>query len=514
VVTPEQNLYFGTDHLKTDLRIRSARGGAVALVSQGLKFTISMVATVVLARLLSPQDYGLIGMVIVITGFISMFKDVGLSVVTVQREEINHQQISTLFWINVGLGVSIMLMTMALAPVIAWFYGDPRLLAITMVFAVAFLFGGLTVQHDALLRRQMRFVTLSVIDIVSLLAAPLTSITMAWRGAGYWALVFGQLATGITNAIGVWIACRWRPGPPVRGAGSRSMLRFGANLTGYGVVSYFSRNLDKLLIGRVWGARQLGLYARAYQLVLLPIENLSTPFDAVALTSLSKLTDSPDRYRRAYLRLLEKVAILTMPIVAFMMSTSDWLVLLVLGSQWIEAGRIFALLGLIGMIEPIANTMGWLMISQGRTRQVFQWGIIDGAMTIMSVIIGLPWGAFGVAASYSIVGFCLRRQLLFWFVGRAGPVRASDIYGTVAPSAYATLGVLIALFLFRRWVAMPGPLFGLSVSFAITVGITLLVLLILPRGRRLLQDIKTLLPDLVRTAKSVEQSTESEITHR
>jgi len=498
----DRESYFRTDHLKLDLKVRSARGGLVALLAQVFKFIISMTATVVLARLLTPQDYGIISMVVVVTGFIAMFKDVGLATATVQRQEINHQQISTLFWINLGLGVAITCLTFLLAPLVAWFYGDPRLTAVTMALAISFIFGGLLVQHDALLRRQMRFMVLAVIDVFSLLSAPLVAIPLAWSGAGYWALVFGQLATSVTYAIGVWIACRWRPGPPVRGAGTRSMLSFGANLTGYGVVNYFSRNFDKFLIGRIWGARQLGLYTRAYQLMLLPIENLSTPFDGVALTTLSKLIDSPDRYRRAYQRLLEKVAILTMPLVALMMASSDWFVFLILGPQWTETGRIFALLALVGLMEPITNTVGWLMISQRRTQEVFRWGIIDATITGASVIIGLPWGAVGVAASYSLIGFFVRKQLLIWYVGRAGPVRAADIYRTIAPAIYAAIANLIILYSFRKSIQLSDPLMGTLLSSAIMLATTLSVLVILPRGRSMLQDIVNLVPDVLKMKKT------------
>jgi O-antigen/teichoic acid export membrane protein len=339
--TGEKDLYFQTDHLKADLKGRAARGGAVTLASQTLKFVLSMVVTVVLARLLTPQDYGLIGMVVVVTGFITLFKDIGLASATIQRAEINHQQISTLFWINVGLSLLTMIVTIAIAPLVARFYNEPRLTGITMVFAAGFLFGGLTVQHEALLRRQMRFVALSVIDILSLLAAPMVSIVMALRGFGYWALVFGQLATAITNAVGVWIVCGWRPSRPSRNAGVRSMLAFGGNLTAFGVVNFFARSLDNILIGRFWGATQLGLYARAYQLLILPIEQINAPITAVALPALSRMVDTPERYRQAYVRMLEKVAILTMPGVALMIATSEWVVHILLGPQWMETAYIY-----------------------------------------------------------------------------------------------------------------------------------------------------------------------------
>ncbi|HKQ99578.1 MAG TPA: lipopolysaccharide biosynthesis protein [Pyrinomonadaceae bacterium] len=483
----EENRHFRTDHLKDDLGSRTARGGVVTVTSQGIKFFIGMAATVVLARLLTPQDYGLIGMVAVVTGFVSMFKDMGLSVATIQKEEITAEQISTLFWVNVALSVCIMLLTAAISPAVAWFYGEPRLTLITIGFAAGFLFSGLTVQHEALLRRQMRFTALAITEITSFLVGLCVAIPLAWRGAGYWALVANQLAQGLTYAVGVWVVCGWRPGKPVRNSGVRPMLAFGGNLTGFHTINYFARNLDNMLIGLVWGSRQLGLYAKAYQLLLLPIDQINAPIAAVAVPALSRLVDSPERYRRAYLRILEKIAMLTMPGMAFMIMTSDWIVGLLLGPQWMEASRVFALLGIAGLVQ-FANTTGWLFMTQNRAHHMFHWGLRGCTIVIISIVIGLPWGAVGVATSYSLINVCVVIPLLFYFVGREGPVRTIDFYRTVAPSACAALCTIGALFLFRRWAVRVEPVAGLAAAFGITVVTALFVLYALPAGRRALQD--------------------------
>jgi PST family polysaccharide transporter len=275
------------------------------------------------------------------------------------------------------------------------------------------------------------------------------------------------------------------------------MLAFGRNLTGFNVLNYLARNIDNLLIGRFWGAQQLGVYARAYQLLLLPLDQVIAPIDGVAVSALSRLADNPDRYRQAYLRMLEKLAMLTMPAMALMIITSDWLVRVILGPQWIETGRIFALLGIIGMVEPISSTMGWLLISQGRTHHILQWGLIDAAISIASIIAGLPWGAVGVAGSYAVVGLCIRKPLQFWFVNRVGPVRTSEFYRAILPSIFASLVVMLVVFFFRRWVNFSGAVQGLIVSSGLAVSAALLSFYILPGGRMALRDIRDLLPVVV-----------------
>jgi PST family polysaccharide transporter len=480
--------YFNTERLKAGLGVRTARGGAVTLASQGFKFFASIGATMVLGRLLKPADYGLIGMVAVVTGFVSMFKDLGLSAATVQSEVITSVQVSTLFWVNVALSVGVGLLTAALAPAISWFYGEPQLTSITTIYAVGFLFGGLTVQHEALLHRQMRFAAQAGCEIIALLVTIVVTVTLAWRGAGYWSLVGGHLTMSFVYMVGIWAVCRWRPGWPSRGSGVRSQLRFGGNLTGFGVVNFFARNLDNLVIGRVWGSQQLGLYAKAYQLLTLPIDQINAPITTVAVPALSRLNDSPERYRRAYLRIIEKIAVLTMPGIALLIATADWVVVVILGPRWTEAGRIFAALGVAALIQPITNTTGWLFISQGRTRDMFRYGIVASTIIVAAIVAGLPWGALGVATIYALVWVTIVTPLLFYWVGRKGPVRPCDFYVTVAPAFCAALGVLVALFLFRRSGAIVNPLAGLAASLGIACTVAALVLCAIPAGRRALRD--------------------------
>lgn len=490
VTTTRSEQYFRTDHLRINLAGRTARGGAVAIVSQGLKFVITIAATSIMARLLTPNDYGLVGMVAFVTGFVSMYKDLGLSAATIQRSEISSEQISTLFWVNLLLSVGLALFTAAIAPLVAWFYGESQLTWITVVTAVGFIISGIAVQHEALLRRQMRYFALALIGLTSMAMGYVAGIVLAWNGFRYWALVASQLAVAATSTLLIFSFVRWMPGLPKRNTGARSMIRFGGNLTGFTTINYFSRNLDNLLIGRFWGAQQLGLYTRAYQLMGLPIEQINEPVTSVAVPSLSRLTDSPESYRRAYLRMLEKIALLTMPCVVLMIVTSDWIIQIVLGSQWVGATRIFVLLGITALFQPVANTTGWLLISQGRTDHMLQWGLISGPIIMAAIIAGLPWGAVGVAASYAFTRVCVFDPLLYWFVGRRGPVRTMDFYRTMAPFVLASLSALLAALAFRRWSGVSDGFLTILVCAIITAVTTFVTLAIIPAGRQALYDVK------------------------
>ncbi len=483
---PQDN-FFDTEHLKADLKGRSVRGGAVTMAAQGAQFFLHLGSTVVLARLLTPQDYGLIGMVTAVTGFVAMFKDLGLSMATVQKSEINHGQISTLFWINVLLSFGVMLVTAALAPAIAWFYGEPRLTWITLALASAFIFGGLTVQHQALLRRNMRFGALAFIQIASMLAGIITAIIAAWCGLRYWALVLMQVAAAITNAIAVWVACPWCPGLPVRRSDVRKMLAFGGHLTGFSFLNYFARNLDNVLIGKVWGAQPLGFYSKAYGLLMFPLAQINTPVSAVAIPALSRLQDEEERYRNYYLKAISLIAFVTMPLVMFLIVMSSEVIHVLLGPQWSPVSRIFVFLGISALGQPIANTAGWLYISQGRTRDMFTWGMIGSSIIVAAIVAGLPWGAVGVAASYTIFNVAAV-PLFYWFLCRKGPIRAHHIFKAVVPFLWASLWVLGALLVLRATGHSPNPALELAAGFVLTVLVVPIALVFFPGGKKHLSD--------------------------
>ncbi|MEO1124836.1 MAG: lipopolysaccharide biosynthesis protein [Cyanobacteria bacterium J06639_16] len=493
-VDPER--FLRTDHLKDDLKGRSVRGGAVTLASQGARFFLQMGSTAVLARLLSPEDYGLIGMATVFTGFIELFKHMGLSAATVQRAEVNHRQVSTLFWINVGLGLVMTLLAAASAPVVAWFYGAPELLPIVLALSITFALSGFNVQHRALLLRQMRYRIQAQIEIVSMVMGVAAAIITGLMGWGYWALVAMQLTKACTEMVMIWWSCQWRPGLPDWQSGIKPFLSYGSNLTGFQVVNYFSRNFDNVLIGRVWGSQELGLYAKAYQLVLFPILQINTPISRVALPSLSRLQDNPEKYRKYYYKALTSITTVGMPIVAFMFATADNVILLLLGEQWLGTVAIFQWLMPAAFLATFNVATGWVYQSSGRTDKQFRWGLLGSSITVLVFAIGVRWGAIGVAAGFSILRVVwLIPTLSFCYAGT--PLRLTGLFTNLAFPACASLGAAaIVIGINHLYLQSFDGIITLGIDALMYAALYPLVWLIIPGGRKRLIDTISLLKSL------------------
>jgi PST family polysaccharide transporter len=483
---------FKTDHLNENLGRLSVRGGFFTIAGQLLKFGLQTLSVIILARLLAPEDFGLVAMVTAVTGFAGLFKDMGLSMATIQQKEINEAQISTLFWVNFLISCSFMILLMLVSPLIAIFYKEPLLVKITIVSSLPFFFAGLTIQHQALLRRQMKFGQLAFIEVFSIFGATVLAILLAVLGGGYWAIVSLPPINSILLAAGVWLITKWIPGMPLRNTGVRSMLSFGGNIVGFNAINYFARNLDKMLIGRFYDASSLGYYSQAYRLLMLPLMQISGPVAGVAIPALSRLQDDPERYRKYYMKIVSLMTSVTVPCVVFMMVMSKELIVTILGPQWDRTSMIFAILAVSAIFQPITYTSGWLFISQGRSRTMLHWGFIGSTIIIASFFVGLPWGPEGVATAYSSVNVLVITPLLFWYMGRKGPVGVKDIYATLAVPLFSGICIATALMGFKTLASFQSPLVHLVFSFGLTVVVGIGAFLLIPSGRQTLIEIKNM----------------------
>jgi len=438
-------------YIQKELKQKAVRGASVTIASRLGEHAVHMISVIVLARLLTPKHFGLVAMVASVGSVFNVFKDLGLSDATIQAPQIDHKQVSTLFWVNSLFGLGISLLFIVFSPLIALFFKEPELVNIAIFFSLSFIFAGLSIQHMALLKRRMEFSKIAVISLGSSVVSVAAAIAAAALGFGYWAIIVRQVVLAVVLAVGAWVFCSWRPGKPSSLAGVLPMIKFGANIIGFYVLNYFAQNLDKTLIGWRNGAKMLGFYDRAYQLSGMPIETMTLPVQSVAVTTLSKLVNEPDNFKRYYLNALSILAFVGMPLSAFLAVVSKDLVLLLLGPQWGFTSDIFFFLSMGIGAQILYATQGWLHISMGRTDRWVKWGLVATPIILLSYVLGLRWGITGVAV-FRTASFMILLLPGLWYAGKPINLKLSRILSEIWRYALCALvaGVLCALFVIPR----------------------------------------------------------------
>lgn len=491
---PDRARELSTDHLLSDIGGRSVRGGAITFAAQWFKVVLQFGTVVVLARLLSPTAFGLIAMATALNTVLDGAKELGLSSATIRKPEITHEQVTALFWINTAVGALFTLMLCLAAPAIARFYHQPQLIPVTRCLAFGFLLSGLTVQHWALLRRQMRFTVTAAIDTGGEACGFIVAIAVALAGGGYWALVAQRLLSLSIGFIASWTACRWRPGLPRRTEGIGELFGFGASVTVSSVAGSISRSVDQILVGWLWGANALGLYERAAKLLIAPLNNINIPLWSVAMPALSRLAAQKERYRLAFGEMMEKLAMVTMPGAAFIAATADWVVDILFGPRWHAATPLVALFAIAIAYQPMVQGASLLYLTQNRPRALLHWSLIDMVLYIVAICAGLPFGTVGVAAALALGGLTLRLPIAFWLGTRSGPVSLADLIASLLPASAAALAVAGAVIGVRHFILPTAGASAASIALvlaaaAIAAGLAYLAI---PRSRRALFDLARL----------------------
>jgi len=442
-----------------DLKRKSVRGGMVTMASQGVSIVVQLASTVILARLLTPDDYGTIAMVLAITAFAGLFRDLGLSSAAIQKKDLTDAQQSNLFWLNVAMGAALTVIVAAASPLVGWFYGKPELIPVTIALSFSFLIGSLGAQHTARLIRDMQFGRKAAATISGSLVTLAVAVACALNGLAYWALVWGNLAGAAVTTLLLFLLSPFWPGWYQKGAGIREMLKFGAHVTAFDFVNYFHRNLDNILIGRFWGTAALGMYSRAYSLLMMPINAIRGPINAVAFPAMSSLISNPKEYRHYYKSMLRVLAFLTMPMAALLYVCSESLINLALGPQWAEVSTLFSILAIAGFVQPVSSQRGLVLLSHGAGRKYLTQGIIAAVVTCSGFLAGIPFGAKGVAIGYVIAVWVIAYPLYVYSI-KGTSLKKLDLARAVASPAIlsvfaAAITYVITILLFANQGSLP-----------------------------------------------------------
>ena len=433
-----------TEANASDLTRRALAGTAWSSISTAGKQALTFASVATVARMLGPSAYGLMGMAVIVTNFIANFRDLGTAVAIVQRPTMSRSLLSSLFWINLSVGFFMSSLVAVTAPGVATFFHAPELAAVLRWLAVGLFLASCGVVHNALLIREMSFKVIALTDLIAALVSYGVALGGAVGGIGVWSLVFASVSGAAVSTTGYWLGSKFRPRLEFDLSEVRSIARFSTHLSANGLVNYAYRNSDNLIVGRVLGSVPLGYYQMAYNLMLTPIQNISSVIASVLLPAFSRIQDDNERFRSAYLRACVLTALITFPVMAGLGVVADPLIRAVLGIRWIPTIPIFQILAGVGLLQSVQTTVGVIYQAKGRTDWMFRWSLFTLGVCLLAFMVGVRFGAIGVAVAYALANWLILAVPCFVVPFRLIGLRLRDFVTALMPQLLIT-GVMVAI---------------------------------------------------------------------
>ncbi|MBA2641350.1 MAG: MOP flippase family protein [Actinobacteria bacterium] len=473
------------------LRARVLRGTSWKLGSQIVVQVGRIGFVLILARLLSPTDFGLVAMALVVTGFVIAFSDLGLGAALVQRHSIDERDRSTVFWVGMGAGALLTVMGIALSGPLADFYGEPAVRGLIAGLSLSFIVTALGATQRALLTREMDFRRLELSTIAGVYAGGAIGVTGASVGWGPWALVAQQLTIAVVSTVFVWLAAPWRPRFVFSNASLRSLGGFGGNVLGTRLTYYAQESALPLIIGRALGSAALGVFTIAYTIVLVPLTRLAIPVGEVLFPAFSQLQHDRERMTEFWLRGLRMLAAFSMPAMAGLIVVAPDLVPVVLGEQWDDAVPVVQILAWVGLLQALSAWSGSILMGLGKANTLFRVSIVFLVLYVLAFLVGVQWGIVGTAAAYAIASTVLETLYLWLTVHALGisffrPLRA------LAGVGQAALGMGVAAAVLRAALVEAGVAPALRLAAVIGAGTAIYIALFVWRAPDILAEARGL----------------------
>ena len=462
------DVYGYSEKTLNSLQRSAVSGFKWSSISQFGKQGLQLLTIVILAHLLKPADFGLVSMATLVTGFGALFKDLGTAAYVIQRKNISEELLSSIYWVNVSFGLFVTTTIYLLSPLVANFFQEERVAPLLQALSITFFLSGLSIVQQAFLERELAFRKLATIEILSAFIGSFVGIFSAVLGFGAWSLVFQTLATALVTTILLWTVSSWRPKLFFHWKEVKAVSSYSLNLTGFNIFNYFARNTDYLLIGKFLGARNLGYYTLAYQIMLYPLQSISSVIGRVMFPVYSTIQDDIARFRNVYLKVTGAIALVTFPMMFGLWALVEPFVLTVFGLHWQPVILLLMILAPVGMIQSVGSSVGAIYLAKGRTDWLFRWGVITGILFIFAFVVGLQWGIVGVAATYAFASFILA------YPNFAIPFRLIDLpmrnFGNVLWRPLAACLVMLSGILALKFLLPPDMAGKWVLAFLVPVG--------------------------------------------
>jgi O-antigen/teichoic acid export membrane protein len=421
-----------------DLKRKAVVGAKWLVFSQMGSQILKFIVAAILARILSPEDFGLIGMILIFSGFADLFNDMGFAAALIQKRDIDERHFSSVFWLNLCAAALMMALLVLGAPLLAHFFDQPKLTVLARLISINFLVGSLVIVMRAKLIREMDYRALSIIEVCSAGASGAMGIALALLGYGVYALIAQTLSMVACLTLLIWWSSDWRPKWLFDWSAIRELLRFSMGIVGGNMLNYWIRNADNLLIAKFLGSTELGLYSRAYTIMLLPLNQISSILSRLMFPALASIQRDKVRCRKIFLKTISAIALFAFPAMLGLLVVAEDFVLIIFGDKWTAMIPILRVLCIVGMLQSVNGTVSWIYNSQGRSDIQFRWILFSGILTFVAFAIGIQWGILGVATAYA-VRVTATTWLNFSIPGRLIDMKARDVAEALFPQLLLSL---------------------------------------------------------------------------
>jgi len=391
-----------------DIKQATLSGVSWNLVARLGQQLAQFIISIILAHLLMPNDFGIVAMAMVLVNFARLFSEQGFSSALIQSQNLRPAHLHSIFWLNVALGAVLTALFFGAAPLAAKLYNLPKLSLLVRVLAFDFIISAFAIVPRALLQKQLAFKKMAILEIAATTASGAVAIILACRGFGIWSLIFNSLGLSLFTVGLVWRLTNWRPRLICEIQALRELLSFSLNVIGFNTINFWARNVDNLLIGRLLGPAHLGIYARAYGLMLLPISQISSVLGRVMFPVLSTIQEEPQRIKKIYLEAMGTISLVASPLMLGLLVTARPFVMTIYGVRWIEMVPLLQILSVVGLLQALMNPTGWIYMSCGRTDRMFKMGLLSCTGLILAIALGVWIGTTkAVAISYAVANVAL-----------------------------------------------------------------------------------------------------------
>jgi O-antigen/teichoic acid export membrane protein len=459
------------------------------IVSQVLRFVVS----VALARLLAPEDFGLVTMAGVFTALAGLFSTLGAGPAIVQRAEVSPALLRSLATLGFAVGAGLSAALAVAAVPIAGFYGDPRVASILACLGMTFVLASLGIVPEALLQRELKFNRLVAIDLTVLVVSAMVSVGLAAAGLRVWALVAGTLTAAALRSALLLLSSPWRPSPGFDRQALRGVVGFSASIMAFNGTQYLSRNTDRLIIGRALGPVELGIYDYGYRFYMYPLESVTAVLISVMFPTFSRIQHDLGQLGRAFLRANGAIALLTFPMVTGLAVVADPFVRVVFGEKWLRVIPLIEILAPVGLLQSIGATPGQLFLARGKAALRFWWSVVYTTLIVGAFFAGIPWGILGMASAYALVMIPIN-IVAFWLALGLVDLGLLDLWRALARTTAATVGMGVVVLGVRLALEAAGVHGAPLLLTCIVAGIVAYVALVRWLKPEALTDLLRLLP--------------------